>query len=152
MAKDIYEVSLKVFLKNERGEVLILKAAENGSYAGFYDLPGGRIDVEEFRTPFPEIIAREIHEELGNIKFRLWETPVAVGRHLRPASMSKSGKEARILYLFFKAKYEGGEVRISDEHTGHGWVDLSDIELTEYFSSGILEGVRMYVSGNESKK
>ena len=64
----LYQVSLKVFLKNERDEVLILKAADGGSYEGFYDFPGGRIDETELETPLVEIARREIVEEVGNIE------------------------------------------------------------------------------------
>ena len=53
--KGIYQVSLKLLLKNDKNEVLILKAADNGSYAGYYDF-GGRIDANEFEVDFLEII------------------------------------------------------------------------------------------------
>ncbi len=46
--RDFYMVSLKVFLKNNKGEVLILKSLMGGSYEGFYDLPGGRINIDEY--------------------------------------------------------------------------------------------------------
>ncbi len=106
MAKErgIYQVSLKLLLKNNKGEILALKAADNGSYAGYHDLPGGRIDADEFNTDFTEIIEREVKEEIGDIK-------------------------------------------ISDEHSNFKWLNLKDIKLEEYFTSGILEGVKMYCDG-----
>ena len=58
--KDFYQISLKLLLKNDVNEILALKAVDSGRFAGFYDLPGGRIDVDEFRTDFGEILAREI--------------------------------------------------------------------------------------------
>lgn len=149
MAKErgIYQVSLKLLLKNNNGEVLALKAADNGSYAGYYDLPGGRIDADEFGVDFAEIIEREIKEEIGNIEVKVNSKPVGVGRHLIPASITSSGKDIQILYLFFEAEYLSGEINISNEHTNFKWLSLKDIKLNEYFTSGMLEGVKMYCDG-----
>jgi len=142
--KDFYQVSLKLLLKNKMGEILALKAADNGSYAGYYDLPGGRIDTDEFSKDLSEIIKREIFEEIGDIKFHLQSKPVAVGRHLLPAVMAGMDKDVHILYLFFEAEYLDGEMKISDEHSGLKWLDLTVVELSQYFTSGMLEGVKMY--------
>ena len=143
--KDLYQISLKLFLKRNDGKILALKAVDDGSYAGFYDLPGGRIDMDEFGKDFSEIIAREVAEEIGNVEFQLRQKPVAAGRHLIPASMTGSGKDVHVLYLFFEAKYLSGELKISSEHAGYQWLDLAVIDPSEYFTSGILEGVRMYL-------
>lgn len=145
--RGIYQVSLKLLLKNNNGEVLALKAADNGSYAGYHDLPGGRIDTDEFNLDFTEIIDREVQEEIGNIEVRVNSKPVGVGRHLIPAIMTTSGKDIQVLYLFFEAEYLSGDVNISNEHTNFKWLSLKDIELDKYFTSGILEGVRMYCDG-----
>ena len=50
MEKDFYQISLKIILKNKKSEVLTLQAVPYGSYSCYYDLPGGRIDVNEFTT------------------------------------------------------------------------------------------------------
>lgn len=147
--KDLYQVSLKVFIKNKKGEVLVMGADPLGSYAGFYDFPGGRIDKDEFATPFSEIIKREVHEEIGNdVAYRLNPKPVAVGRHIIPAHLSKTGKDIHVMYVFFEAEYLGGDVRVSDEHQGFEWLDLGKIQLEKYFKSGNLEGVKMYIQNN----
>ena len=143
--RDFYQVSLKLLLKNNEGEILALKGVDNGSFAGYYDLPGGRIDVDEFNTDFYEILKREAEEEIGNVKFTINMKPVAIGRHLIPCSISKTGKDIHILNVFFEAECEGGDVKISDEHTDHKWLDLEKIELEKYFKSGILEGIKMYL-------
>jgi 8-oxo-dGTP pyrophosphatase MutT (NUDIX family) len=146
--KDFYQISLKLLLKNSQGEILGLKGVDNGSYAGFYDLPGGRIDTDEFNTDFSKILDREIKEEIGNIIYHLNTTPVAVGRHLVPASMTSAKQDIHILYLFFKAEYIKGDLRLSNEHLGYKWFNLQDVELTTYFISGILEGINMYMMKN----
>ncbi len=144
--KDFYQISLKVIIKNHKGEILLLKADPKGSFAGFYDFPGGRIDTDEFITPFLDIIKREIIEEVGNINFVLGSKSVAVGRHLIPASMSKNGSDIHILYLFFEAKYVSGDITISNEHIGFKWADFSKEKPVKLLKSGNLEGIEMYLS------
>jgi 8-oxo-dGTP diphosphatase len=143
--KDFYQVSLKLFLKNKKGEVLVLKAVDNGSFAGYYDLPGGRIHTDEFKTDFIDILKREVKEEIGNLNFNINNKPAAVGRHLISASVSKSGKDIHVLYIFFEAEYLEGDVVISDEHTGLKWLNLKEVRLEEYFISGILDGVKIFL-------
>lgn len=144
--KDFYQVSLKVIMKNTAGEILLLEADPGGSFAGFYDLPGGRIDTDEFTTPFEEIINREIAEEIGAVSFALNPVPVAMGRHLVPAARSRNGKDIRVLYLFFEAIYQGGDVIISKEHIGFHWIDLTQHNPRQFLISGNLEGIQMYLS------
>ena len=145
--RDFYQVSLKLLLKNNEGDILALKGVDNGSFAGYYDLPGGRIDTDEFSTDFSEILKREVEEEIGNPDFKINPKPVAIGRHLIPGSlpMNKTGKDIHILNVFFEAEYFGSDIKISDEHADHKWLNLKEIDLEKYFTSGILAGIKMYL-------
>jgi 8-oxo-dGTP pyrophosphatase MutT (NUDIX family) len=146
--KDFYQVSLKIFLKNDKGEILALKAVEDSTFAGSYDLPGGRINTDEFKIDFAEILKREVEEEIGKVNFHINSNkPVAFGRHLIPAARADSGRETHVLYLFFEAEFLDGDITISNEHTDYKWLDLKGIDPKQYFKSGILEGVRMYCGG-----
>lgn len=147
--RDFYQVSLKLILKNKKDEALILKAVPGGSLAGYYDLPGGRIDTDEFETPFLEIIRRETKEELGDIKFKLNPAPVAIGRHLIPARLTSAGKDLHILCVFFEARYLSGIIKISAEHENFEWIGLEKIKLDKFFKSGVLEGMKMYLSADK---
>ena len=142
--RDSYHVSLKLVLKNNKNEILGLKAVSWGSLANFYDLPGGRIDTDEFNTPFAEVIKREASEEIGNVDFHLHLKPIAIGRHLIPASMASEKREIHILYVFFEADYISGDIKISDEHTGYQWINIKENDPKKYFTSGILEGILAY--------
>lgn len=102
MSKDFYHVSLKIILKNQQGQGLILRVLNSGSFAGYYDLPGGRIDISEFRTALPKIIKREIIEEIGKIKYKLNEKPAALGRHLIPGKHLRNKKDIHCFYVFSK--------------------------------------------------
>ena len=146
MAKDenFYQISLKTILRNDKGEVLVLKAPPGSVIEGFWDLPGGRIDMNEFALPIPEIIARELHEELGDVQYALDERPIAVGRREVPPEFNRHQRTVRQLFLFFAADYRGGAIRLSDEHTAYRWINLAHLRLEKYFTAGILEGVEGY--------
>ncbi|MDD5738818.1 MAG: NUDIX domain-containing protein [Candidatus Pacebacteria bacterium] len=152
--KDFYQVSLKVFLKNDKGEVLILSSREDSIYKGFYDLPGGRINFDEFKTPFDKIIKRELTEEIGEVKFDLTLKPVGLGRASSTKTESPLGGPAHALNVFFEAKYIKGDIKISEEHTGFQWVKLTKDNLEQYFKIAILEGAKMYLEnlGGDSYK
>jgi len=136
--KDNYQISLKVIMKNKKGEVLGVKPPPSSSLHGSYEFPGGRIDTNEFKNSFNKIVHRELSEELGKIKYKLYPKPVSLGRHLTP-------KGDRILYVFFKADYLSGKIKLSDEHKGYDWLDLKKIILNKAFKSGNLEGIKMYL-------
>lgn len=144
--KDLYQISLKLLLKNAAGETLILNAHPDGTYAAFYDLPGGRIDEPEIHTPIEDILRREVSEELGAVTFTCKQKPVALGRHVVPAELSPNGKELHVMYIFFEGTMTGGEITISEEHIGTRWVDLRSCNLKELFISGILEGIEQYLT------
>ncbi|MBP9762242.1 NUDIX hydrolase [Patescibacteria group bacterium] len=140
MAIDTYQISLKAILKRADGKILALNGRIGGAYEGFYDIPGGRIDQSEFATPLAEIIRREVREELGDeIEFSLTDTPIAIGRH-------QSLEGSRVLYVFFEGAVENADVamRISKEHVGWAWLDLSSTPLETYFVSGMLEGMKQW--------
>jgi len=113
--------------------------------AGFYDMPGGRIDTDEFTAGLEDILRRELMEEIGNAEVHIHLSPVAVSRGIISASRDHGGKDVHIFYVFFEADYNGGDIVISDEHTDHAWINLAEIDPKEYFNAGILEGVEMYL-------
>lgn len=143
--RDFYHVSLKAILKNDKGEVLILGGDPNYTFAGYYDLPGGRIDVSEFNTPLLDILRREIKEEVRLDNLEISETPVAIGRHEIEARLTKDGKPIHVLYIFFEGWMRSGEPAISSEHSSIRWVDLHQENPSQLFKSGILQGIEMYL-------
>ena len=76
----LFQVSLKLILKNKKGEILALKLPKTSSMAGYCDLPGGRINADEINMPPEKIIKRESLEEIGKVKYSL-KKPTSVGWH-----------------------------------------------------------------------
>ncbi|MFA6524837.1 MAG: NUDIX domain-containing protein [Patescibacteria group bacterium] len=144
--RDYYHVSLKLILKNNKDEVLVLGSDPKGSLLGKYDLPGGRIDESEFAVPYEQIIRREVAEEIGDIDVTINPRPVAIGRHLIPAGMTSENKEIHIMYIFFEARMISGDIKLSSEHNGYKWINLDENDPTELFTSGILDGINMYLN------
>lgn len=148
--KGWYQVSLKVIMKNKKGEILGLKAIDRSSYRGYYDFPGGRIDAEEFQLPFEEIIRRELKEEIGEVFYKLHPVPVALGRHIIPAQFSSGGKDIQVMYIFYEAEYLRGKIVVNHEHIDFQWLRVSCDNLEKYFISGILEGMRIYLAARDA--
>ncbi len=147
--QDFYHVSLKLLLKNSEGHILILKVPEEfSSMSGFYDVPGGRIDRDEFATKLESILRREIKEEIGDVDVHINLNPIAVSRGMIHVSRCRDGgkEDIHIFYVFFEADFKGGDVRISDEHAGHEWINLAKIDVKKYFMGGILEGIEMFLA------
>ena len=137
-----YNISLKVFLKNNKWEVLVLKTPDSSSYMWNYDLAWWRIDENEFYVDLLDILDREIKEEVWNIKYNIINKPVAVSRH-RAEYIDHTED---IFYIFYEAEIISWNISISDEHSDYKWVILNDIILEDYFISWILDGTKMYLN------
>lgn len=112
-----FQVSLKLLLRNN-GKILVLRTNK-----GYVDFPGGRIDKGEEMEDMSTVVAREIREELGNVKYR-------IGRplfHYR----GRTRKGGHVFVLVHEAQYVSGQVRISHEHRSHEWVDAFSFKVKE---------------------
>jgi 8-oxo-dGTP pyrophosphatase MutT (NUDIX family) len=139
----LFQVSLKLILKNKKGEILALQLPKTSSMAGYYDLPGGRINSEEIEISPEKIIKRESLEEIGKVKYSL-KKPVSVGWHSYISS--KSGKEKHVLFVFFEADYLSGKIKLSKEHIDCEWIKLNKKNVSKYFTMGLLKGMENYLS------
>lgn len=131
----LVQVSLKIILRNKKGETLILKVSEGDrSIPDYYDFPGGRIHQAEMKTPLVKAFAREVREEVGSkVKYELKEVPVAIGRH---QYFSRKDKENKYLFwILFEGIYKGGEIKLSEEHVEYKWVKLTKRNFRKYFTN-----------------
>lgn len=100
-----------LFVKNPRGE---------------WELPGGRPEAGE---GLEAALVREVREECG--------LTVAASTYLSSQSCEiLPGK--RVLLVFFRCECAGdpAELRLSDEHTDHRWVDMASEQpsmLPDYY-------------------
>ena len=91
----------------------------------FWDLPGGRIDNVERNVPLEKILAREIKEELGNkIKYKLG------GPIFQFRRKGRNGACFNLLTVY-EAKFLGGGVELSFEHSDYEWTDPKKYKFKE---------------------
>lgn len=107
-----FEVSLKAFVVRA-GYALFVREADTG----WWELPGGRIDVGEEWHDHASILARELREELGE-SFRVSFGPeVVTWTRQRPTDQA---------FLFLVARVgvvDAGEPVLSAEHAEFAWLD-----------------------------
>jgi 8-oxo-dGTP pyrophosphatase MutT (NUDIX family) len=141
MDKDLYNIAVKVFLEDGKGNLLITK-----DRFGDFDLPGGRLLPDDFSVPLEQVVERKVREELGSsIHYTLGE-PVVFMRHERDEILAdaKKGKR-RIFAIGYKALYQGGDIALGKNHELHEWVQLKTFKPETYFTGGWLLGVKEYM-------
>ncbi len=111
-----FEVSLKAFIVRD-GRALLVREADSG----FWELPGGRIDVGEEWDGHDRILAREIAEELG-AAFRVEATDVAVTwTRRRPSDGVFQFIVGRVCH------HAEGEPVLSAEHDALAWLGPGEL-------------------------
>lgn len=110
-----FEVSLKAFVVRER-RVLLLQEADTG----YWELPGGRIDVGEERIPHRDVLGRELAEELGpDFKVDIGDQSATWVRQ-RPTDAVFQFICGRV------CRYRSGSPTLSDEHKAMTWTVPDD--------------------------
>jgi 8-oxo-dGTP pyrophosphatase MutT (NUDIX family) len=106
-----FEVSLKAFIVRD-GRVLLVREADSG----FWELPGGRIDVGEEWEAHDRILAREIAEELGAAFLVKTSDAAVTWTRRRPSDGVFQFIVGRICH------HAGGEPVLSAEHDALAWL------------------------------
>jgi ADP-ribose pyrophosphatase YjhB (NUDIX family) len=149
MEKDLYFVAVKLFLENDKDQLLITKDRFNDGW----DLPGGRLRENDFETSLSDVIKRKMSEELGDKAIYEVGEPVVFMRHEREELLSSGEKEMRRIFAIgYEAKYLGGEVVLGKNHEKYEWVDLKTFKPEDYFTGGWLRGVKEFQLYYNNKK
>lgn len=105
-----FEVSLKAAIL-DRGRLLLVQEADTG----YWELPGGRIDVGEERLGHDAILAREIAEELGD------DIRIAP-RHETTSLIRQRPTDGQHIFLVIRlCTFDGGSIALSAEHRSYRW-------------------------------
>jgi len=145
--KDYFQVSLKLILKNQDNDTLLLKGtASDGPFKDTYDLPGGRIDNHEVDKGLMDILKREIAEEIGQPEIKINSKPVAACKFLYDHRVDHRDMPLRIIYLFFEGTLQHGEIELSDEHSELKWVKLTPDIINTEVAAPLREGLIQYIS------
>ena len=140
--KDLYFVAVKIFLEDEKGNLLILKDKFGG-----WDIPGGRLRENDFATPLEQVVQRKMKEELGDdVEYSLG-APAVFMRHERDEILPSGEKDKRRIFaLGYEARYSGGEIKLGESHERYEWVPLTNFQPQDYFTGGWLKGVEEYLT------
>jgi 8-oxo-dGTP pyrophosphatase MutT (NUDIX family) len=111
-----FEVSLKAFIVRD-GRALLVREADSG----FWELPGGRIDVGEEWEAHDRILAREIAEELGPAFLVKTSDAAVTWTRRRPSDGVFQFIVGRICH------HAGGEPVLSAEHDALAWLGPDEL-------------------------
>jgi len=112
-------IACKAFICHD-SKVLILEEATtyvDGSHAGKYHLPGGRVEPGEY---FLHGLRREVKEETG-LEITI-VAPLYIGEW-RPIIQ---GKAQQIIGIFFVCESTNSQITLSEEHASYQWIDPAE--------------------------
>ena len=124
-------IATKAIIVNE-GKILILREAGSyveGTNAGRYDVPGGRLKPGEH---FREALEREVSEETG-LKIKIG-SPVAVNEW-RPVV---KGEQWQIVGVFFECQALSYRVVLSTDHDAYKWINPA-----EYKKYNVIDNLKL---------
>ena len=125
----LFQVSQKVFFIKQN-QVLVLRDRKSK----FGDLPGGRMNQDEFFKNWIESLKREILEELGNkVVYKIYEEPIFVHKHIVEED------NAPCLIISYIGHFIEGELLLSDEHEYYKWVSIKNYNPKEIFTKYMLD-------------
>lgn len=118
-----YGLTVRGIIKNESGEILIVKRhPKSRTDPEMWELPGGKVEKGEF---FVDALVREIKEETN--------LDVNVGDFAEAIQNDYSHKRT-VQIMMYLTDVEG-EVKISEEHTDFMWASLDKIRTLEISTS-----------------
>ncbi len=108
------QVAVKAVIKDRSGKFLIV--CENGRWQAV----GGRLEKGE---KLEDGLRREVQEETGI-------ADIEVGKiiHVDEWFSKPEGELKHIVALFFLCKYNGEDIKLSDEHQEYAWVSADKLE------------------------
>lgn len=114
-----------VLLQNSEGKFLFLKRSASSSWEpGKWQLPGGKMDWGE--SP-EEALRREVLEEAGYGLPEKLDFITLTTLQLKTTKMI----HYHILQLVYMARFEGGEIKISEEHEDMAWWTLDEAKTNQ---------------------
>jgi 8-oxo-dGTP pyrophosphatase MutT (NUDIX family) len=131
-----FQITQKLFLRD--GEMLLVMRDRK---SGFGDLPGGRMDEDEFYNDWMISIDREIREELGSeVKIKVNPKPFMFHKH-----RVNEGNHPCVI-IGYHAELISGKIRMSDEHDFMEWVNINNYNPSPLFTEYMLDAVKVYLN------
>jgi len=145
--KELYLVAVKLLLRD--GDKLLI----THDIFDMWDLPGGRIRVDEFHKQLESVIERKVREELGSdVQYKLGQPAVFFRVEREEHALTKhgtyvpSGQMVRIFAIGYEAHYLGGKIKLGEYHDNMEWISVQTFDPKKYFKGGWLVGVQEYLA------
>ncbi|MCL4418778.1 NUDIX domain-containing protein [Patescibacteria group bacterium] len=127
-------VTVKALTVNDKGEVLLIKRAQNLLRGGKYDIPGGFLDRDENSR---EGALRELFEETGirgkiQFLFRINDNP------------ERPNEDRQNLDIIYVVKSVKGRLKIDSESTRAGWFSRKNLPPEEEFAFDHRDSILRY--------
>jgi 8-oxo-dGTP pyrophosphatase MutT (NUDIX family) len=117
-----FQITQKAFIR--KGDLLLVMRDKK---SGEGDLPGGRMNQNEFFEDWIVSLKRELEEELGtSMKLKISEDVVLIHKH-----RVNLGNHPCVI-LGYDCEYISGEINISDEHDFFEWVDIKTFKAETF--------------------
>lgn len=131
MVIDKILIIASAIVKNEKGEILLLKRGETKTFQGHWQLPEGKL--EENESP-QDALVRELREELGT------EINTLELERVGQSTLEAKGTKYLAFRVIFKVKLEEGPLSLSHEHSDYAWLKPDKISTLELLP-GTLEAI-----------
>jgi len=100
-------------IKDDWGNILLLKRSGTKTFQGFWQLPEGKLEKQEQPQ---NALRREIKEEL-NVKIKNLELT-----KIKPSALEAQGVRYLALRIVFNVTLEKNIITLSEEHSEYKWV------------------------------
>lgn len=132
MKNNPFKLVVRALIKNDKGEILILKRSiRSRSNPGLWELPGGKVEPGE---DFEQALIREIKEETS--------LDVSLNHAIGVAQQNHPHRHS--VHLIMKVDVKSGELKISDEHEEFQWASLNKIKTLK-----LANWVDTYLKSNQ---
>lgn len=139
--KNYLQVGVKVILKNQQGEVLLLRRnpVKYPEIGPTWDIPGGRIDIG---VPLIDNLKREVKEETGLEIIN--EPKLLYSQDILNVERFPGRHVVRLTY----AAQANGEVNIDEESLEYKWVHINQLKNTENLDRFLSEVINKFLLNN----
>jgi len=124
--------TIRLFVRNEHGKILILKRAADSYGGGAWCLPGGKVDYGE---TVEQTVAKELREETSlesqSARFCFYQD-----------SLPYNPGEMHVINLYFECDVSG-EISLNQESSEVAWIGPEDLEYYDITFRN-EEGLRRY--------
>lgn len=129
-----------VILENEHGKMLLVKRKDEPR-KGYWDLPGGFVDLEE---TYEESAIREVKEELGLVLQSVQYTSSYIDRYLY------DGVNYFTICSVFTAQLPNSKITPADDITEAKFFAYNKLPFADFAFEGMVRGVKEYIAKKQS--